>query len=229
MHRQFLFKYIHGSIVTNMSLSGSVSAVGPSTSVANDAMSILETISSLNQEATAARALTENTNHKNTEKVSRRLAQQNVDTALERERPPEETPDSEKPVPEPPSESIEQVVKLEDTTDNLPPVEDNKNPVSEMICSTQSKDNDMDEQRLKAAEKVEKKNEVVVEKVEKKEEKKETKMEKKAEHVRKTEEATKQKEEKSVKEKEAEAEPVKHNIEKSSSKQKQIDPVKEGM
>ncbi|KAM5194739.1 biorientation of chromosomes in cell division protein 1-like 1 [Mantella aurantiaca] len=214
---------------SSVSNSGSVSVVGPSTSVANDAMSILETISSLNQEATAARALTENTNHKNIDKVSRRLTQQNVDTVLEKERPPEEIQDNEKPVLETPIESIEQVVKLEDAVDILPPVEDNKNPVNEIIGSTQSKDNvnDVDEQRPKAAEKVEKKNEVVVEKVEKKEEKKETKAEKKTEHVRKTEEATKQKEEKLVKEKEADTESVKHNTEKSSSKPKPIDTVKE--
>lgn len=207
---------------------GSISTVGPSTSVANDAMSILETISSLNQEATAARALTENANHKNTEKVSRRLAQQNVDPSLEKERPPEETQDNEKPVPEIPSDGVEQV-KQEDATDILPPVEENKNVVSEIIGSSQSKDivNDIDEQRPKAAEKAEKKNEVI-EKVEKKDDKKETKTEKN-EHVRKSDEATRQKEEKSVKEKEGDAESVKYINEKSSSKQKPIEPVKEGM
>ncbi|XP_077333898.1 biorientation of chromosomes in cell division protein 1-like 1 [Lithobates pipiens] len=212
------------SLVSN---TGSISTVGPSTSVANDAMSILEAISSLNQEATAARALTENANHKNAEKVSRRLAQQNVDMPLEKERPSEETQDNEKPVPEIPSDSVEQLVKQEDATDILPPVEENKNVVSEIIGSSQSKDivNDIDEQRPKAAEKAEKKNEVV-EKVEKKDDKKETKTEKN-EHVRKTDEATKQKEEKSVKEKEGDAESVKYIIEKSSSKPKPIEPLKE--
>lgn len=211
---------------SSVSNTGSISTVGPSTSVANDAMSILETISSLNQEATAARALTENANHKNTEKVSRRLAQQNVDPSLEKERPPEETQDNEKPVPEIPSDGVEQV-KQEDATDILPPVEENKNVVSEIIGSSQSKDivNDIDEQRPKAAEKAEKKNEVI-EKVEKKDDKKETKTEKN-EHVRKSDEATRQKEEKSVKEKEGDAESVKYINEKSSSKQKPIEPVKE--
>ncbi|XP_018429203.1 PREDICTED: biorientation of chromosomes in cell division protein 1-like 1 [Nanorana parkeri] len=213
---------------SSISNTGSVSAVGPSTSVANDAMSILETISSLNQEATAARALTENSNHKNFEKVSRRLTQQSIDASLEKDRPSEDIQDNEKPVPEIPSESVEQAVKQEDTNDILPPVEDIKNYVSEMVACTQSKDsvNDFDEQWPKAAEKAERKNETL-EKVEKKDEKKEIKTEKKNEHVRKTDEATRQKEEKSVKEKDSDAESVKHNAEKSSSKQKPVEPVKE--
>lgn len=208
---------------------GSISAVGPSTSVANDAMSILETISSLNQEATAARALTENSNHKNSEKVSRRLVQQNVDALVEKDRPLEDAQDNEKPVPEIPSESVEQVVKQEDTNDILPSVEDIKISISEMIASTQSKDivNDIDEQRPKAAEKAEKKE--ALEKVEKKDEKKEIKTEKKIEHARKTDEAPRQKEEKSAKEKDSDAESVKHNTEKSSSKPKPAEPVNEGM
>lgn len=210
---------------SSVSNIGSISAVGPSTSVANDAMSILEAISSLNQEATAARALTENSNYKNSEKLSRRLTHQNIDASVEKDRPPEDTQDNEKPMPEIPSDSIEQVVKQEDANDILPSVEDLKNSVSETLGSTQSKDNvnDLDEQRPKAAEK---KNETS-EKLEKKDEKKECKTEKKNEHVRKTDEATRLKEEKPVKEKDSDTESLKYYAEKSSSKQKPAEPVKE--
>ncbi|XP_072262984.1 biorientation of chromosomes in cell division protein 1-like 1 [Pyxicephalus adspersus] len=207
---------------------GSIPAVGPSTSVANDAMSILETISSLNQEATAARALTENTNQKNTEKVFRRLTQQTIDLFSEKDRPPEETQDNEKTYLEIHSESVEQVVKQEDVNDYFPSGEDHSNSVGEVIGYTESKDivNDIDEQQPKTSEKPEKKAEAV-EKVDKKDDKKETKTEKKNEHVRKTDEATRQKEEKLMKEKEGDLESLKHGIEKNSSKQKPIEPVKE--
>lgn len=51
-------------------------APGPSANVASDAMSILETITSLNQEANAARASTEMSNAKVSERTSRKLSSQ---------------------------------------------------------------------------------------------------------------------------------------------------------
>ncbi|XP_068133653.1 biorientation of chromosomes in cell division protein 1-like 1 [Hyperolius riggenbachi] len=208
---------------SSISNIGSLSTVGPSTSVANDAMSILETISSLNQEATAARALSENAIHKSSEKVSRRLLQQSVDTSLEKDRLFEETQDTDRPFPEIPTETFEQIFKQEDTNDIPPPMEDLKNPVIDAVSSTLSKDilTDGEEQRCKGPEKLEKKVEIC-DKAEKKEEKKESKPEKRNDHTKKAEEATRQKEEKSMKEREAEAESAKHNTEKSSIKQKAV-------
>ncbi|XP_075050771.1 biorientation of chromosomes in cell division protein 1-like 1 [Mixophyes fleayi] len=214
---------------SSVSVAGSTSMVGPSTSVANDAMSILETISSLNQEATTAWAFTENTNHKNTDKVSRKLLPQlSVDLTAEKERGLEEMQENERPILEISNEVVKPVLKPEDINDTLPPAEDNKNSVSEATSSCQSKDppNDSDEQKSKATEKIEKKIEVS-EKSERKEEKKETKAEKRNEHVKKSDDTTRQKEEKAVKEKEVESEPVKHIIIEKSSKQKTADTIKE--
>ncbi|KAM9330362.1 biorientation of chromosomes in cell division protein 1-like 1 [Gastrophryne carolinensis] len=205
---------------------GSISTAGPTTSVANDAMSILETISSLNQEATAARALTENANHKNPEKVSRRLAQQNVDASSDKDRALEEMQDYEKLLSEISYESTEQAFKQEDISDSFPPLDDYTHLVSEAVAVLQSKEsqNDSDEQRLKAVEKPEKKDEMS-EKTEKKEDKKETRTEKRSEHTKKPEEVSRQKDEKLIKEKEVEPESTKHNNEKN--KQQKPDIIKE--
>ncbi|XP_056411142.1 biorientation of chromosomes in cell division protein 1-like 1 [Hyla sarda] len=210
---------------SSLSVTGSASLVGPSTSVANDAMSILETISSLNQEATAAWALSENSNQKSTDKVSRKPPPpQSIDVPIE------ESLEIDKPTPEVPTESAEPPAKAEEINDIIsPPAEDIKNSVNEAISSTQSKDtaNDIDEQRPKSVERAEKKIEVT-EKSDRKEEKKEIRTEKRNEHVKRSDDATKQKEEKPGKEKEGDAEPAKHsNAEKSSSKLKAADSVKE--
>ncbi|KAG9479706.1 hypothetical protein GDO78_011633 [Eleutherodactylus coqui] len=209
---------------SSVSVTGSASMVGPSTSVANDAMSILETISSLNQEATAAWALSENSNHKGTDKVPRKPPPpQSTDVFIE------EALENDKPPPEISSESVEPLVKVEDINDITPPAEDIKNSVNEAISSTQSKDtpNDIDEQRPKSVERVEKKIEVS-EKPDRKEEKKEIRTEKRNEHVKRSDDTARQKEEKSGKEKEGDTEPAKHsNAEKSSSKQKAADFMKE--
>ncbi|XP_066429366.1 biorientation of chromosomes in cell division protein 1-like 1 isoform X2 [Eleutherodactylus coqui] len=208
----------------SVSVTGSASMVGPSTSVANDAMSILETISSLNQEATAAWALSENSNHKSTDKVPRKPPPpQSTDVFIE------EALENDKPPPEISSESVEPLINVEDINDITPPAEDIKNSVNEAISSTQSKDtpNDIDEQRPKSVERVEKKIEVS-EKPDRKEEKKEIRTEKRNEHVKRSDDTARQKEEKSGKEKEGDAEPAKHsNAEKSSSKQKAADFMKE--
>ncbi|KAG8591440.1 hypothetical protein GDO81_000184, partial [Engystomops pustulosus] len=209
---------------SSLSVIGSTSMVGPSTSVANDAMSILETISSLNQEATAAWALSENSNHKNIDKVSRKPPpQQSFDV------PPEEPLENDKLIPEVPTESVEPILKAEDIIDISLPAEDIKNSVNEAIISSQIRDspNDIDEPRAKSVERVEKKIEVT-EKSDRKEEKKEIRTEKRNEHVKRSDDITRQREEKSGKEKEGDAEPTKYSIaEKSSSKQKAADSVKE--
>lgn len=171
-------------------------------------MSILETISSLNQEATAARALTENANHKNLDKASRRLTHQNLDASSDRGL--EETQDYEKLLPEYSSEAAMQAFKQEDSNDNVSPMDDNKNVVLEATQNKESQ-NESDEQRPKVGEKPEKKAEVS-----EKTDKKESRPEKRSEHSKKAEEAARQKEEKLVKEKEIEMETIKANAEKSS-------------
>ncbi|CAH2299832.1 Hypothetical predicted protein [Pelobates cultripes] len=209
---------------------GTVATVGPSTSVASDAMSILETISSLNQEATAARAFTETTNHKNEKAAKKILAQQSIDAGFEKDRSSEEPNEAEKPrdpvvfteVPEPP-------LKQEDLNDVSAPAEEVKICVSETVSSAEINDapNEAEEQKLKAVEKSEKKIDTV-EKTEHKEEKKESRLEKRSEHPKKSDDAVKLKEEKSLKEREHEPEQIKPTAsEKSSSKQKATDGLKE--
>ncbi|XP_075714324.1 biorientation of chromosomes in cell division protein 1-like 1 [Rhinoderma darwinii] len=209
---------------SSLSVTGSASMVGPSTSVANDAMSILETISSLNQEATAAWALSENPNPKNADKVSRKpLPQQSIDVSTE------EPLEIDKSTSEASSESAEPLIKEEDINDISLPTEDIKNSVNEAINSTPNKDaaNDIDEQRPKSAERLEKKIEVS-EKSDRKEEKKEIRTEKRNEHVKRSDDSTRLKEEKSGKEKESDMEPAKLcNAEKSSGKPKAADSIKE--
>ncbi|XP_063313858.1 biorientation of chromosomes in cell division protein 1-like 1 [Pelobates fuscus] len=210
---------------------GTVATVGPSTSVASDAMSILETISSLNQEATAARAFTETTNHKNEKAAKKILAQQSIDAGFEKDRSSEEPNEAEKPrdpvvyteVPEP-------RLKQEDLNDVSALAEEVKICVSETVSSAESNDapNEAEEQKLKAVEKSEKKIDTV-EKTEHKEEKKESRLEKRSEHPKKSDDAVKLKEEeKSLKEREHEPEQMKPTAsEKSSSKQKATDGLKE--
>ncbi|XP_078401028.1 biorientation of chromosomes in cell division 1-like 1 isoform X3 [Cetorhinus maximus] len=74
-----------------------LSSSGPSTSKANDALSILDTITSLNQEASAARSTVENSYSKNGEKSSKKnliseiKCQQSFDLGMEKDRTTEET------------------------------------------------------------------------------------------------------------------------------------------
>uniref|UniRef100_A0A8C5P7N5 Biorientation of chromosomes in cell division 1 like 1 n=1 Tax=Leptobrachium leishanense TaxID=445787 RepID=A0A8C5P7N5_9ANUR len=211
------------------STPGSLPVVAASTSVASDAMSILETISSLNQEATAARALTETTNHKN-EKAAKKLhAQQSVDVSLEKDHCFEDTHELEKPIAEVTAEVNEAAIKQEDVHDIPSEVEEVKLPDIEADGLIESKDapGDTEEQRPKAVDKSEKKPESI-EKTERKEEKKESKLEKKNEHLKKSDEGLKVKEEKLVKERDHEVEQVKHTApEKNSAKQKTNDVPKD--
>ncbi|KAM4052157.1 biorientation of chromosomes in cell division protein 1-like 1 isoform 2-T2 [Anomaloglossus baeobatrachus] len=209
---------------SSLAVTGSASMVGPSTSVASDAMSILETISSLNQEATAAWALSENSNHRNTDKASRKPPPPQSNEVLT-----EEPLENDKHTPDVSSESAEPLIKAEDINDISLPAEDIKNAINEAISDTLSKDtpNDIDEQRPKSVERVEKKNEVN-EKSDRKEEKKEIRTEKRNEHVKRSDDSSRQKEEKSAKEKEGDGDAAKYSVaEKSNSKQKTADFMKE--
>ncbi|XP_075786836.1 biorientation of chromosomes in cell division protein 1-like 1 isoform X2 [Pelodiscus sinensis] len=195
-----------------------VSATAPSTNVVSDAMSILETITSLNQEASAARASTENTNSKNNDRTSKRLpSQQSVDDSTERERNSEELVEQEKPIH---SEGSEIVAKCEDLNDLPCPSEEIKNStkdVSNLINPGKELLQESDDQKSKLTDKGDRKPEST-EKGERRKEKKE-KNDKKFDHLKKNDDALKAKEEKQVKEREVES--VKQLIpEKNSSKQK---------
>ncbi|KAM4706586.1 biorientation of chromosomes in cell division protein 1-like 1 [Discoglossus pictus] len=216
-------------------ITGSMPSFGPSTSVANDAMSILETISSLNQEATAARALTETSNTKHSDKVSKKtLTQLSVDP--EKDRNAEETQEPEKPISDIPVEVTEPVIKQEDVHEPQPPAEEVKNVVSEANVTTnmpnESEDtsNESEEQKDKVAEIIGKKPETS-EKTDKKEEKKETKIEKKTELAKKSDESIQVKEEKVAKESEPEtvktaATDKNINKHKTAAKESEPEPVK---
>ncbi|XP_032632087.2 biorientation of chromosomes in cell division protein 1-like 1 isoform X2 [Chelonoidis abingdonii] len=204
-----------------------VSTTAPSTNVASDAMSILETITSLNQEASAARASAENTNSKNSDRTSKRFSsQQSVDGSTERERNSEDLPDQEKPICDS-SEGSEAVAKCEDLNELPCPSEEIKNStkdVNNLIHPSKEILQESDDQKNKLTDKGDRKPEST-EKGERKKEKKE-KNDKKFDHSKKNDDALKAKEEKQVKEREAES--VKQLApEKSSSKHKITEGVKE--
>ncbi|XP_041443946.1 biorientation of chromosomes in cell division protein 1-like 1 isoform X1 [Xenopus laevis] len=198
---------------TSISVPGSLPAVGPSTNVASDAMSILETISSLNQEATSARSLVDTTNHKNSDKGAKRTIQQSVDVTAEKDCTSEETPELEKSVPDMLVAETELDIKTEDSIDISSTVEALKLPDTAGVSQSKDVPNISEEPKPKAVES-EKKNEVS--ETEKKEEKKEAKTEKRKEFPKKGDDAVK--EERTAKENE---------LDKSSCKQKATSTLKE--
>lgn len=99
-----------------------LSTAGPSGNVANDAMSILETISSLNQEACAARSSTETPVLKGTERASRKfLPQHNFDSTIEKDHSSQEAQEKrdaqEKSSPEPQIEGGDTILNHEELRD----------------------------------------------------------------------------------------------------------------
>ncbi|XP_015450330.1 biorientation of chromosomes in cell division protein 1-like 1 isoform X1 [Pteropus alecto] len=183
-----------------------VPAPGPSANVANDAMSILETITSLNQEASAARASTETSNAKTSERLSKKLpSQPSTDTSTEKERTSEDVADKEKSPPDSAGEGQEAAPKSEEFSDLPCPVEEIKNHTKESNSSlllnkdVQQEGND---QKNKSTDKGEKKPDSN-EKGERKKEKKE-KPEKKFDHSKRSEDIQKVKDEKQAKDKEVE-------------------------
>ncbi|XP_076992531.1 biorientation of chromosomes in cell division protein 1-like 1 isoform X2 [Tamandua tetradactyla] len=203
-----------------------VPAPGPSANVANDAMSILETITSLNQEASAARASTETSNAKTTEKVSKKLpSQPSTDASTEKERNSEDMADKEKSVPESVGEGQETAPKSEESSDLTCPVEEIKNHTKEnnsLILLNKEVQQESSDQKNKFIDKGEKKPDGN-EKGERKKEKKE-KIEKKFEHSKRSEDVQKVKDEKQAKEKE---ESSKLPSEKNNNKTKTIEGTKE--
>ncbi|XP_023405500.2 biorientation of chromosomes in cell division protein 1-like 1 isoform X1 [Loxodonta africana] len=204
-----------------------VPAPGPSANVANDAMSILETITSLNQEASAARASTETSNAKANERVSKKLPfQPSTDVNTEKERTPEDVTDKEKSPPDSAGEGLEAAPKSEESSDFPGPVEEIKNHTKEnnsLILVSKEVQQDSSDQKTKSTDKGEKKPDSN-EKGERKKEKKE-KTEKKLDHSKRNEEIQKIKDEKQGKEKEVES--SKLPAEKNSNKTKTIEGTKE--
>ncbi|KAF6371441.1 biorientation of chromosomes in cell division 1 like 1 [Rhinolophus ferrumequinum] len=204
-----------------------VPAPGPSANVASDAMSILETITSLNQEASAARASTETSNAKTSERVSKKLpSQPSTDTGPEKERTSEDVADKEKPPPDSGGEGQETAPKSEEFSDLPCPVEEIKNHTKEsnsLVLINKDVQQESSDQRNKSMDKGEKKPDSN-EKGERKKEKKE-KTEKKFDHSKRSEDIQKVKDEKQVKDKEVECSKV--PSEKNSNKAKTIEGTKE--
>ncbi|XP_009868930.1 PREDICTED: biorientation of chromosomes in cell division protein 1-like 1, partial [Apaloderma vittatum] len=203
-----------------------VSSTAPSGNVANDAMSILETITSLNQEASAARASTENSNPKTSDKVAKRLSsQQSVDGSTERERNVEDLPDKEKAVCDLSGEGSETFAKCEDLNELPCQSEEVKNPAKDtnnLTCTSKEIQQENEEQKGKLLDKCDKKPDSS-EKGERRKEKKE-KLDKKSDHSRKSDDTAKSKEEKQARE----SEPVKQLVpEKNSNKHKTTESTKE--
>ncbi|XP_026702494.1 biorientation of chromosomes in cell division protein 1-like 1 [Athene cunicularia] len=205
-----------------------VSATTPSGNVASDAMSILETITSLNQEASAARASTENSNPKNSDKVAKRLSsQQSVDGSIDRERNAEDLADREKAVCDLSGEGAETLTKCEDLNELPCQSEEIKNSAKDTNNLTfTNKDTskeiqqESEDQKSKLLDKCDKK----PDSSEKCERRKKEKLDKKSDHSKRSDDTTKCKEEKQARE----LEPVKQLIpEKNSNKHKTAELTKE--
>ncbi|NWS05813.1 BD1L1 protein, partial [Motacilla alba] len=197
-----------------------VSATTPSANVASDAMSILETITSLNQEASAARASTETSNPKNNDKVAKKLSsQQSLDGSTDKERNAEDLPDKEKTY-DLSGEGAETLAKSQDLNELPCQSEETKNSARDTNTFT-SKDIPQESEDVKS--KLLDKSDKKPDSSERRKEKKE-KLDKKYDHSKKSDDTTKSKEEKQAKE----SEPVKHLVpEKNSNKHKTTESTKE--
>lgn len=191
-------------------------------------MSILETITSLNQEASAARASTETSNAKTSERVSKKLpSQPSADTSTERERAAEDMADKEKSPPDAAGEGQDTAPKAEEVSDLPCPVEEIKNHTKESngaVLLNKDVQQEGSDQKNKSTDKGEKKADIN-EKGERKKEKKE-KTEKKFDHSKRSEDIQKVKDEKQAKDKEVEC--SKLPSEKNSNKAKPTEGTKEG-
>ncbi|XP_010640237.1 biorientation of chromosomes in cell division protein 1-like 1 [Fukomys damarensis] len=204
-----------------------VPAPGPSTNVANDAMSILETITSLNQEANAAWASTEMSNTKTSDRVSKKLSSQpSTDISTDKEKNSEDTADKEKAASDYGVEGLETTPKSEELSDLQCPAEEIKNHTKEnnnLILLNKDAQQESSDQKNKSADKGEKKPDSN-DKGERKKEKKE-KTEKKSDYPKRSEETLKMKDEKQAKEKEVEG--LKLPSEKNSNRAKTVEGTKE--
>ncbi|NXD06486.1 BD1L1 protein, partial [Nothocercus nigrocapillus] len=203
-----------------------VSTTAPSGNVASDAMSILETITSLNQEASAARASTENLNSKTNDKIPKRfLSQQSVDGSTERDQSAEDLPDREKAICDLSGEGAEMFEKCEDLNELPCQSEEIKNAAKDsngITPTSKEIQQESEDQKNKLVDKCDRKPDGI-EKGERRKEKKE-KLEKKSDHSRKSDDTTKLKEDKQGRE----SEPLKQLVpEKNSNKHKTTESAKE--
>lgn len=185
-------------------------------------MSILETITSLNQEAHAARASTEMSNAKSNERVPRKLSSQpGTDASTDRERGSEDGADRDSG-----AEGVEPAPKSEEPSDLSCSVEEAKNHTKENSLLVPSKDahQESSDQKYKSVDKAEKKPDSN-EKGERKKEKKE-KTEKKIDHSKRSEDTQKVKDEKQSKDREVES--MKPPSEKISSRARTAEGTREG-
>ncbi|XP_010148649.1 PREDICTED: biorientation of chromosomes in cell division protein 1-like 1, partial [Eurypyga helias] len=202
-----------------------VTTTAPSGNVANDAMSILETITSLNQEASAARASTENSNPRNDRVAKRLSSQQSIDGSTDRERSMDDLPDREKAVCDLPGEGAETFAKCEDLNELPCQSEEIKNSAKDsnnLTFSSKEMQQESEDQKSKLLDKCDRKPDSS-EKGERRKEKKE-KLDKKSDHSKKIDDTTKSKEEKQSRE----WEPVKQSVpEKNSNKHRTSESTKE--
>ncbi|NXG69531.1 BD1L1 protein, partial [Baryphthengus martii] len=203
-----------------------VSATASSGNVASDAMSILETITSLNQEASAARASTENSNSRNSDKVAKRLSsQQSVDGSTDRERNTEDLPDREKAICDLSGEGAETFTKCEDLNE-LPcqgeEIKTSAKDTNNLTFTSKDIQQESEDQKSKLLDKCDKKTDNS-EKGERRKEKKE-KLDKKSDHSKKSDDAMKSKEEKHARESESVKQLV---LEKNSNKHRTTENTKE--
>ncbi|XP_053433709.1 biorientation of chromosomes in cell division protein 1-like 1 isoform X2 [Nycticebus coucang] len=203
-----------------------VPAPGPSANVASDAMSILETITSLNQEANAARASTEASTTKPSDRAAKKLpSQPSADTSTDRERAAEDLADREQPPPDSGGEVLGTAPKSEELNDLPCPVEETKNHAKEnnnLILLNKDVQQESSEQKSKSTDKGEKKPDSN-EKGERKKERKE-KADRKSDYSKRSED-TQKAAEKQAKEKEGES--AKLPSEKNSNKGKTAEGTKE--
>ncbi|XP_021017983.1 biorientation of chromosomes in cell division protein 1-like 1 isoform X4 [Mus caroli] len=202
-------------------------APGPSANVASDAMSILETITSLNQEANAARASTEISNAKVSERISRKLSSQpSTDVSTDKERGSEDAIEREKATSDSGGDGLEAAPKSEEPSDLPCPVEETKNHMKEnnsLLLLSKDAQQENSDPKIKSTEKGEKKPDGY-EKGERKKEKKE-KTEKKIDHSKRNEDTQKVKDERQAKDKEVES--TKLPSEKSNSRARAAEGTKE--
>ncbi|XP_031197931.1 biorientation of chromosomes in cell division protein 1-like 1 isoform X3 [Mastomys coucha] len=202
-------------------------APGPSTNVASDAMSILETITSLNQEANAARASTEMSNAKASERISRKLSSQpSTDVCTDKERGSEDAAEREKATPDSGGDGLEAALKSEEPSDLPGSVEETKNHMKEnnsLLLLSKDAQQENNDPKIKSTDKGEKKPDGN-EKGERKKEKKE-KTEKKIDHSKRSEDTQKVKDERQAKDKEVES--TKLPSEKSNSRARTAEGTKE--
>ncbi|KAJ7329441.1 hypothetical protein JRQ81_015615, partial [Phrynocephalus forsythii] len=205
-----------------------VSPTTTSASVANDAMSILETITSLNQEASAVRTPTEATSSKTNDRVSKRvISHQTLDSGIERDQNTEDLLDEEKASCNSAEDSCETIANGESLNNLFSSSEEGKTgskEVNTLINPSKDALQESDELKSKMTDKCDRKPEFP-EKGEKRKDKKE-KTDKKLDFMKKSVDDVKLREEKASKDRETES--IKCSVlEKSSSKRKVNECTKE--